>query len=167
MPGVPEALGVVSEPPSLFVHCSNVAFALLDSLWGRQCGIIHSAAVETEAESHGPQRKKEAQDAAAPPSPPPRAPESPAPSASRAQQPGRSPASGIQRTAPLGRAPRRGEACPPHCHLLFPRGTCQLLRPVPEGASSSAGRGGDLAGASISSWLQNSLHALTRVTPRL
>lgn len=101
------------------------------------------------------------------PPPLPRAPESPAPSASRAQQPGRSPASGIQRTAPLGRAPRRGEACPPHCHLLFPRGTCQLLRPVPEGASSSAGRDGDLAGASISSWLQNSLRALTRVTPRL
>lgn len=67
MPGVPEALGAVSEPPSLFVHCSNVAFALLDSLWGRQCGIIHSAAVETEAESHGPQRKKEAQDAPPPP----------------------------------------------------------------------------------------------------
>lgn len=67
MPGVPEALSAVSGPPSLFVHCSNVAFALLDSLWGRQCGIIHSAAVETEAESHGPQRKKEAQDAAPPP----------------------------------------------------------------------------------------------------
>lgn len=93
MPGVPEALGAVSEPPSLFVHCSNVAFALLDSLWGRQCGIIHSAAVETEAESHGPQRKKEAQDAAPPP--PRRGP-------LRAQPPGLPAPSSLAVVPPLG-----------------------------------------------------------------